>query len=43
MITATATAATAADASYGALFWCCSIFTVAAAAAAHAPAAALYC
>ena len=35
-------AATAADASYGALYWCCSIFT-AAAAARGAPAAALHC
>ena len=33
-------AATAADAGDGALYWCCSMFTVAAPAA---PAAALYC
>ena len=35
-------AATAADAVDGALYWCCSTFTVAAAAP-GAPAAALYC
>ena len=42
MITAAATAATAADAGDGALYWFCSIFT-AAAAAPGAPAAAPYC
>ena len=42
MITAAATAATAADAGEGALYWCCSIFYVAAAAP-GAPAAARYC
>ena len=38
MITAATTAATAADAGDGALYWCCYIF-----AAAAAPAPALYC
>ena len=41
MITAAATCATAVDAGDGALYWCCSIFT--AAAAPGAPSAALYC
>ena len=42
VITAAATAATAADAGEGALYWCCSIIYVATAAP-GAPAAALYC
>ena len=41
VITAAATAETAADAGDGALYWCCSICT--AAAAPGAPPAALYC